>query len=287
MLKNLLLHPLAHGLDIDDPATTELRRRIIRSKPFLRRLYDEWYTEICDHLPAGEGPVVELGSGAGHLEEILPGVIKTEILPCPHVGIILDGGRLPFAGDSLRAIVMTDVFHHLPRPGSFLREAERCVRPGGAVIMIEPWVTPWSSFIYRHLHPEPFEPGAESWEFASNGPLSGANAALPWIVFERDRARFRREFPQLRLAGIEPLMPFRYLASGGLTLRSLQPGWAFPAWRSLERALRPCWPKIAMFARIVLRRSGEGGSTMARKQGTRASTSRRRESRDNPSGGAR
>jgi SAM-dependent methyltransferase len=263
MLRNLLLHPLARGRDVDDPETTEVRRTIILTKPFLRRLYDEWYADIRDHLPAGEGPVVELGSGAGHLEDFIPGLLTSEILPCPHVRIVMDAGFLPFPDSSLRALVMTDVFHHLPRPRAFLHEAGRCLRPGGAVVMIEPWVTPWSGFVYRNLHPEPFDPEAAHWEFPSQGPLSGANAALPWIVFARDRDRFREEFPLLAPAGIELLMPFRYLVSGGLTLRSLQPGWTFPAWRSLERVLRPCWPKIAMFARIVLHRTagaeGKGG----------------------------
>ncbi|NPU83045.1 MAG: class I SAM-dependent methyltransferase [Syntrophaceae bacterium] len=254
MIKNLLLHPLTRGLDVDDPATTEVRRRIIRSKPFLHRIYEEWYTGIVACLPGGEGPVVELGSGAGHLEDFLPGVVKTEILPCPHVAVVLDAGFLPFSDTSVRALVMTDVFHHLPKPEAFLREAARCLRPGGSVLMIEPWVTAWSRFVYRRLHPEPFEPDAESWEFPSKGPLSGANSALPWIVFGRDRDRFQAEFPLLRLESVEPMMPILYLLSGGVSLRNLQPGWTFPLWRSLEQALKPLWPSIAMFARIVLRR---------------------------------
>lgn len=69
MLKKLLTCPRARGLDIDDPRTTEIRRRIILEKPFLRRLYDEWFKGIRDELPAGKGPVVEVGSGAGYLEE--------------------------------------------------------------------------------------------------------------------------------------------------------------------------------------------------------------------------
>jgi SAM-dependent methyltransferase len=254
MIKNLLLHPLARGLDVDDPATTEVRRRIIRSKPFLRRLYDEWYKSIVAGLPGVDGPVVELGSGAGHLEEFLPGVVKSEILTCPHVAVVLDAGFLPFADASLRALTMTDVFHHLPKPEAFLREAVRCLRPGGSVVMIEPWVTSWSRFVYRRLHPEPFDPDAQSWEFPSSGPLSGANSALPWIVFNRDRGRFHTEFPLLRIESVEPMMPVRYLLSGGVSLRSLQPGWTFPLWRSLERALKPYWPAMAMFARIVIRR---------------------------------
>ncbi|MGV8080238.1 MAG: class I SAM-dependent methyltransferase [Syntrophales bacterium] len=257
MIKNVFLHPLARGLNVDDPATTEVRRRIIRSKPFLKHLYDEWYAGILTSLPGVDGPVVELGSGAGHLEHFLPGVIKSEILPCPHVAVVLDAAFLPFVDQSLRALVMTDVFHHLPRPEAFLREAVRCLRPGGSVVMIEPWVTPWSRFVYRRLHPEPFEPDAGSWEFPISGPLSGANSALPWIVFNRDRHRFQSVFPLLRIETVEPMMPFRYLLSGGVSLRSLQPAWTFPLWRSLERMLRPCLPKMAMFARIVLKRIDE------------------------------
>ncbi len=254
MIKKLLYHPLARGLDIDDPAMTEVRRRIIREKPFLSRLYREWYESIRERLPDIKGEVVELGSGAGYLEEVVPGVVKSEILPCSHVHIVLDGCSLPFGAASLRALVMTDVFHHIPRPQSFLREAIRCLRPGGSVIMIEPWLTPCSQFVFRYLHHEPFQPEAKSWEFPSEGPLSGANSALPWIVFSRDKGRFQTEFPELRIEAIEPIMPLRYLLSGGVSLRSLQPGWTFPLWCFVEGVCKPIWPVMAMFARIILRR---------------------------------
>ena len=36
VLRTWLTHPLTRGLDIDDPRTTELRRRVILEKPFLR-----------------------------------------------------------------------------------------------------------------------------------------------------------------------------------------------------------------------------------------------------------
>jgi len=144
MLKKLLTCPRARGLDIDNPRTTEIRRRIILEKPFLRRLYDEWFKGIRDELPAGKGPVIEVGSGAGYLEKFAPHVVKSDTIPCPDIDIVLDGGALPFADASLAALVMVDVFHHLSRPRSFLQEAQRCLSPGGMIIMIEPWVTPWS-----------------------------------------------------------------------------------------------------------------------------------------------
>jgi SAM-dependent methyltransferase len=257
MLRRWLAHPLTRGLDIDDPRTTHLRRRVIREKSFLRQIYEEWYQSIAGSLPLGKGAVLELGSGAGFLDEFIPGLITSEIFECPGIAVVLDGLALPFADGALRAIVMTDVLHHLPQPQQFFSEAARCVRPGGAVVMIEPWVTPWSRLIYTWLHHEPFRPEAAEWEFPRGGPLSGANGALPWIVFERDRAKFEREFPEWQVNTIYPIMPFRYLVSGGVSLRSLMPGWAFGLWRGLEKALYPWMDKLAMFAQVVLRRTGK------------------------------
>ena len=254
MLKEWLAHPLTRGLDIDDPRTTDRRRRIIQEKDFLRRIYEEWYAAVAAALPTGNEPVLELGAGAGFLRRYVPELITSEIFPCPGINLVLDGQSLPFAAGSLRGIVMIDVLHHLPQTRRFFAEAARCVQPGGAVVMIEPWVTTWSRLIYAKLHHEPFEPEARQWEFPMSGPLSGANGALPWIIFARDRAQFEREFPQWQIELIEPGLPFRYLVSGGVSLRGLMPGWSFSWWRGLETACQPWMDKLAMFARIVLHR---------------------------------
>jgi hypothetical protein len=37
---------------------------------------------------------------------------------------------------------------------------------------------------------------------------------------------------------IKPMMPFRYLVSGGVSMRSFMPGWSFSFWRGLENMLR-------------------------------------------------
>jgi hypothetical protein len=151
--------------------------------------------------------------------------------------------------------VMTNVFHHLPNARGFLREAARSVRGGGAIVMVEPWVTAWSRLVYRHLHEEPFEPDAAEWEFPSSGPVSGANNALPWMMFARDRARFEREFPEWTIERIQPFMPVTYLLSGGMSYPSLMPGFAFGLWRAAEAAAKPIMGAVAMFALIVLRRA--------------------------------
>ena len=255
-LERWLAHPLTRGLDIDDPRTTHLRRQILAEKRFLRRIYEEWYIAIAASLPAGEGAVLELGAGAGFLADQVPGLLRSEVFLGPGVDLVLDGQDLPFAAGALRGIVMTNVLHHLPRPLRFFAEAARAVRPGGVVAMIEPWVTWWSRQVYTRLHHEPFLPGGD-WEIPSGGPLSGANGALPWILFERDREQFEREAPEWRVRSVEPIMPLRYLVSGGISLRSLAPAASYPLWRGLERALSPWSRRLAMFAHVVLERRAE------------------------------
>jgi SAM-dependent methyltransferase len=254
MIKSILAHPLTRGMDIDDPRTTELRLQIVRSKRFLRKIYEEWYRDIVAGLPPCDGPVLELGSGAGFLGEFIPGLITSEIFATPGAALVMDAHAMPVRDGGLRAIVMTNVLHHLARPSRFFAEATRCVKPGGAMIMIEPWVTAWGRWVYTHLHHEPFDPEAPRWEFPQTGPLSGANGALPWILFVRDREKFERDFPMWRVKSIRPIMPFRYLVSGGVSRRSLTPGWSFEIWSALEKCASPFMHRLGMFAHIVLAR---------------------------------
>jgi ubiquinone/menaquinone biosynthesis C-methylase UbiE len=143
-LKSFLAHPLTRGVELDDPRMTELRLQVIRDKPFLRKIYSEWYRMIASRIPQGEGRVLEIGSGAGYFAEFAPEVIQSEVFFCRNVDIVADARQLPLPSGSLRAIVMTDVFHHIPKPEAFLEEAARCLRPGGRIVMIEPWVSAWS-----------------------------------------------------------------------------------------------------------------------------------------------
>jgi SAM-dependent methyltransferase len=252
-LQTILAHPLTRGIDVDDPRLTALRRRIVREKVFLREIYLDWYRRIARALPPPPGRVLELGSGAGFFSEVVPEAIMSEVFCTPGIDVVLDGLRLPLADRSLRAIVMTDVMHHLPDARQFFVEATRCVRPGGVIAMIEPWVTPWSTLIYRRLHHEPFDTGA-GWSLPKGGPLSSANGALPWIVFRRDARQFASEFPRWRIEQIHEMMPLRYLLSGGVSMRSLLPRWSSALWRGVEAMLAPARRQTGMFAFIVLRR---------------------------------
>jgi SAM-dependent methyltransferase len=253
-MKRFLKQPISRINDVDDPLTTIRRRQVIADKPFLRLIYTEWYRSLCGSIPPGPGQVLEIGSGPGFLEQFVPGLITSELFFLPHICCVQDAQSLGLADASLKAILMVDVLHHLPDGRKFLSEAARCLRPGGVLAMIEPWNTPWSAFVYRNFHPEPFEPNAARWEFDSSGPLSGANGALAWIIFKRDLALFQQEFPQLQLETLRVFMPFRYLLSGGLSKPGLAPAFSFPFLTQCERLLERWSNAIGMFSFVVVRR---------------------------------
>ncbi|MFH1981146.1 MAG: class I SAM-dependent methyltransferase [Pseudomonadota bacterium] len=242
---------------IDDPETTLRRSAVLEKKRFLNRLYRSWYEEIAGHIPRRvNGAVLELGSGAGFFKQILPGVITSDILRLPIVDVTLDAQRLPFKTASLKAVVMVDVFHHMPNVALFLSEAQRCLAPGGRIVMIEPWLTAWSGWIYRWLHHEPCLPAARSWALPEGGALSQANSALPWMVFERDALKWKATLPLLEMSHIRLHTPFRYLLSGGMSQPAFLPSGLFEMSCRVESLMRPFMDFWAMFATITLTRRG-------------------------------
>jgi len=250
ILSRWLAHPLTRGMNIDDPRTTALRLHIIRSKPFLKNLYEEWYRNIAACFPP-DAQILELGSGAGFLKDFIPQLITSDLFPAPDLAQIMDAQAIPMGDASLDGIVMTDVLHHIPDCNSFFAEAARVIRVGGRMVMIEPWNTGWSRWVYQHLHHEPFEADIEDWRIPAAGPLSGANGALPWIVFQRDRNLFESRHRQWRIECIHPIMPFAYVLSGGVSLRSVLPGWMYRPVRWLEQHCNEA--TRAMFAMITLK----------------------------------
>ncbi len=255
-LKNILLHPDVRDVDIDAPETIRRHARLIQNKKFLKQLYGEWYRSILQAIPPDSpGTIVEIGSGGGFMHEVNPSVCRTDILKAANLDAVLDAANLPFKDQTLKAIVMVDVLHHLPRVRAFFQEASRCIQYRGRIIMIEPWNTRWSRWIYRRFHREPFDPEASNWRVQKGGPMSGSNQALPWILFERDRDRFNSAFPEWSVEDLQLHSPFSYLISGGVSFRSLWPGKFFRLWREIEDQFMPFMPKLAMFATIRLVRT--------------------------------
>ena len=244
---------------IDDPSRSCELQTLIGRKRSLRAWYEEVYRRYADCLRRSpdKGRALEIGSGAGFVKQILPEIVTTDVLPYSTVELVLDAARIPLADCSLRMIGMLNVFHHLPDVVAFLSEAERTLVPGGRLLIVDQYPGWLGHLVYRYLHHEHYDPGAVEWQFESSGPLSGANGALAWMVFIRDRLRFERTFPQLRLEQIRTHTPLRYWLAGGLKSWSLLPGWSFPAATRFDHLLTRAFPNSASFMDIELVKAGE------------------------------
>jgi SAM-dependent methyltransferase len=243
--------------ELDDPRRYDEIRSRIRGKYALESLYRETYAAYAECLSRcpGDGAIIEIGSGAGFAPEVIPGLIATDILPYAGLDVILDARRLPFATATLRAIFMFNVFHHLPDAGAFLAEAERVLRPGGRMLIVDQHPGAIGDPILRWLHSEPYRPDA-GWTFESTGPLSGANGALCWIVFQRDRALLAERYPALALERYRPHTPLRYWMAGGLKWWTLLPKPLFAAASAVDRTLARRWPDLGCFVDVELVRRG-------------------------------
>jgi hypothetical protein len=118
----LKLPETRHIEDLDDPATTLLHAKIINKKPFLRKLYIDYYKQLRKAVPDFENKVlVELGSGGGFIKEIIGNVIMSDVLELPNVDKVFSAVSMPFGETSVDAFFMFDVLHHIADPRAFFR----------------------------------------------------------------------------------------------------------------------------------------------------------------------
>lgn len=248
---------MGHQLEnkLDAPETTIAHGELILSKPFLKKLYIEWYEQFNAMIPnLPEGKILEIGSGGGFIKEVNPNIITTDILELPNVDKVMSAEAMDFEDASVSGIFMINVLHHIKTSDQFLAEAQRILKPGGIIYMVEPANTLWSRFFYQNFHHEGFDPKVKAWKVEGEGPLSDANGAIPWVIFKRDIQKFHQKYPNMELVKRRNHTPARYLLTGGLSFRSLVPGWSFKFVTFLENAFSFLFGVFGMFQTIVVKK---------------------------------
>lgn len=237
-------------LPLDSPERTLFHREIILKKKPLKKLYLDWYSIFAKeimNLPNDN--LIELGSGGGFFKEVVPGIKCSDIIDLPTNDLTFSALEMPFADNSVGGIFMLDTMHHIPDSEQFLNEVRRVLSSrggGGKMIMIEPANSLWGRFVYKNFHHEPFNPDG-GWSIPPSGPLSGANGALPWIVFVRDNELFRKKFPELKIESIEYINPLTYLVTGGVSHQQFLPDFLFPFIRFIDKVLPKLSRQLSMF----------------------------------------
>lgn len=241
-------------MDLNSHSALLEHRTIIRKKTFLKKLYIDFYQEFTN-ASLSKGRIIELGSGAGFLKELIPYVITSDVVAGPDIDKVFYAEKMPFENNSIAAFLMIDVLHHIKDPEKALKEMERCLKKGGKIIMIEPYASVWGSFIYKYIHPEKKGFDLKSgWKIKGNGRMTDANPAMAWIIFKKDRKLFERKFPNLKIIRFDPHTPLRYLISGGLSRFQLLPAAFYPFIIFLEKQLAIFNELIGMFVTIEIQK---------------------------------
>jgi SAM-dependent methyltransferase len=225
-------------------ARFDKHRQVWDEKPALRTLYGEWYARVAAQLPPPSlGLRVELGSGPGFARPFVPDLELTDLVKAPWHDREVSAEALPYEDASLGAIVLFDVLHHVPSPRQFFVEATRALRPGGRIVMCEPYMGPLSYVIYKLFHEEPVrmlaDPLAPADARDGRDPFD-SNQAIPTKLFSGSRRLFSREFPALEVRTVEWLAGLSYPASGAFSRKPLVPYSIWKALHALEARL-PRW----------------------------------------------
>lgn len=197
-------------------------------RPALQAVYKHWASRLRQQLSQADGMSVELGCGCGALSHHLD-LIKTDIYKHEWVDEVVDACNMPYGNGQCANLVAIDMLHHLPEPTRFFDEANRVLVKNGRLIMLEPYISSFSYFIYRFLHHEPLDmkaPPFESNTLIDSDSGEACNIAIPTLLFVRSQKELSARWPELKLISLDFSDFLVYPMTGGFSRRSLLPaGW--------------------------------------------------------------
>lgn len=226
----------------------------------LRLVYRSIFSDMMDI--AGDGDVLDIGSGVGFLKLDYPNVTTSDVVKTPFVDCAVSAYDIGSSGCRWDAIVAMDVLHHLREPMRFMRSASESLKPEGRIVLVEPAATPFGRWFYRSFHHEPCKPDRLKAPYlfeADDADGNFANMGMGWAMFQRDRASME---PCLATVGLTVRsVRFRdvlaYPATGGLSRSQMLPTAVLRLLLSIERvapqAVLRC---MGLRMIIVLERAG-------------------------------
>lgn len=256
---NLLRYQSLNPIDMDTEERLSIHYRILSQKRILSQVFQEFHKlfhKVDLRFLSSQGVRVEIGAGVAPMKHSYPDVLATDIVPGPGLDRVIDAEAMDFDDNTVRVVFAQNCFHHLGNPEHFFHELERILMRGGGAILLEPYYGPFASFLFKRLFKtEGYDKQYPSWNTPRSGPMNGANQALSYIIFIRDREKFEREFPELEIVYQAPCNNFlKYLFSGGLNFRQLCPDFAIPLINVIQWILSPFTRLLALHHIIVLRK---------------------------------
>jgi len=154
---------------------------------------------------------------------------------------------------------MIDVLHHLQKPLDFFKQAHQVLKPGGRIILIEPFPSPFSLIVYKLFHLEPFifhqnifstnlsKKTKQPWD---------SNQAIAYLLFYKHFKKFKKIYgKKLKTIKKQKFSFLLYPLSGGFENKQLVPDWLFILVNITEKLLTPFRGLIAFRCYLVLQKT--------------------------------
>lgn len=128
-----------------------------RKRAALRRFFDlqagSIWKDLKKELSAASGKVLDVGCGAQIYKSLLPdhvSYIGIDTLDAkarfgyevPNT-LYFSGETWPVEDQSIDLVLCTEVLEHIQVPRLFLSEANRCLKPGGGILLTVPFASRW------------------------------------------------------------------------------------------------------------------------------------------------
>jgi len=263
ILRNLVLDSKIKddNIDRDSVDLLKVHAEIIKNKTLLHNVFQEFY-DLCIRMDIsyfkGTGKVVELGAGVSFIKTKYPYITTSDIKNYQGVDLVVDSQNMLFEDNEVHAFYGINCFHHFAEPRKFFNELKRILPSGGGVVLIEPYYGFFSNILYKRVHEDEFyDKQQQLWETGHNANqfMTGANQALSYLIFVRDRKDFEREFPELEIVYTAVINNYvRYLVSGGVNFKQLLPSFLERPLKLLEKILTPLNKILGLHHVIVLRK---------------------------------
>ena len=209
------------------------------NKPTLQKVYLGFYKLISKELNRNiQGKIVELGSGIGNLKSVVPEAICTDLFNNPWLDQVENAYALSFKDESVSNLVLFDVWHHLQYPGDALKEFRRVLKPGGKVILFEPYISLFGRLVFGPMHHEPIGLKEEIKPFA---PAKTDFDKLDYYAAQGNATRifYKKKYNDLltdwNIVFKKRTPALAYILSGGYSKPQLYPSIALPLFKPIDK----------------------------------------------------
>ena len=238
---------------------SEIKNNLLcwNNKSVLRKIYADYYHLIRSCISDdNKGKIIEIGSGIGSINKVIPECLRTDMFPNPWIDIVEDAYNLAHKDNSVSYIILFDVFHHLQFPGKALEEFRRVLGRKGRVVIFEPYISLLGFLVFGFFHKEPvhwFRPidwnkGDENLSETDNYYAAQGNATRAFF----SKGQYQKHLVNWNILQKRRFSGFSYILSGGYSRPQLYPDNALSIIKKIDIILNFIPSIFAIRSLIVL-----------------------------------